>query len=461
MSENRNLVELIIEPIKQQLPVLGLLFRPKILALKIKNGSVNLPMAVTFFAFCLSIVTVFSYAFGVKSPIPSALNRAFGTEAFDILDVPIVGEAITYTITISYFGLFIIPGDLVLRHSRFETHRRFLLIYYIIFSGFCIFWEGFAIVLESTMHLPVLTRTILIVLCLVSAAHQLKSVARIYDRSIKQVILRSSIAAIPLAAILLLVVIVGVYVMNLTGIQSSLQVSPRMDVVGTQGVSEADRRPAAAAPQVFPRYDYLSKVRIPAAAIDIVNQWSPAPLRNGTHVEDLIRFQPAAILEQLGRDRLSPVGSAGRALYQIDDASIIRLGDRIVGHMAVHLDIGASAASEARHIEASVAKSVGIEDQASAAVKILLDQMVGQMMVDMNVELEYKVLKALAHTSSAPQSPAVAQQDQDADRHAVAHQTDTGRHPPAIAPRPGAAASPMTGQGNRPKRQTPRSGYRQ
>jgi hypothetical protein len=152
------------------------------------------------------------------------------------------------------------------------------------------------------------------------------------------------------------------------------------------------------------RFDYLKPLRLNVASIDIEDrappvQQAPSPT------------SPAQALRQMAEDRLSAGGGSGRAVFVIDQATIIPASGGLDGVLAVHLDVLTGEGRRAGFAEARVARrATGREARGGDAAYRLLRQ----MMADMNVELEYQVGRSLHDwlqvTSEAAPAPASVQQ---------------------------------------------------
>ena len=169
---------------------------------------------------------------------------------------------------------------------------------------------------------------------------------------------------------------------------------------------------APAARTSFPplRYDHLTPIRLDVARIDVDERFVPAP--GGLDAQSPVR--PADALRGMARDRLLPGGTSGRAVFVIDEASIIGAQGGLNGKMAVHLDVLTADGRRAGFAEAQVSRRrVGTERGES--VHEVLYEMTRQMMDDMNVEFEYQVRRALRDsvqdTATAPAPAPVEQQD--------------------------------------------------
>jgi len=164
-------------------------------------------------------------------------------------------------------------------------------------------------------------------------------------------------------------------------------------------------------------YDYLTKIKLDVGSIDIDDRW--APRGAAQHMEYAAPTAPRTALRQMAEDRLVPGGTTGRAVFVIDDASLIRVGHRYEGNFAVHIDL--YDANEAKIGAASArvrgARAMTADDEDNAPDDLYA--LTRKLMDDMNVELEFQIRRAfrqkLQTTSpSAPAPDAVQTQDLDA-----------------------------------------------
>lgn len=156
-------------------------------------------------------------------------------------------------------------------------------------------------------------------------------------------------------------------------------------------------------PHEFPplRYTYLPPLRLKVATIDIEQRFIPSGVPPDVSPQDPV--PPVQALRQMAQDRLQAFGTTGRAVFSIQDASLIRQGDTVIGNMAVGLDIYTSDNTRAGFAEARVSRrrTGNLGDLPSA-----LYDMTRAMMDDMNVEFEYQVRRSLkdwlATTTAVP-----------------------------------------------------------
>ncbi len=168
-------------------------------------------------------------------------------------------------------------------------------------------------------------------------------------------------------------------------------------------------------PQFEPlHYEYLTKIRLDVARVDIDDSW--APRGEDRHVEYLSPMQPLDALRQMANDRLVAGGNTNRALFTIEDASIIRLANSYQAKLAVRLDILDDAGNKLRGIEARVTDVHPITSESGEAVRQDLYALTRQAMDDMNVEFEYQIRRRLnaqmePTTPTAPAPPPVGTED--------------------------------------------------
>lgn len=169
------------------------------------------------------------------------------------------------------------------------------------------------------------------------------------------------------------------------------------------GCGDGDPLPAR---DGFPplNYSYLTPLRLNVASIE-----EAAPPPPGS-LDDINPAPPAQALLRMAQDRLSAGGTLGRAVFSIDEASIVRRGGGLDGVLAVHLDVLTSEGSRAGFAEARVSRRAdGIGDLRSALYDITV-----QMMQDMNIEFEFQVRQSLRdwlqEATTAPPPAAVEKQ---------------------------------------------------
>ena len=201
--------------------------------------------------------------------------------------------------------------------------------------------------------------------------------------------------------------------------------------------------PPAPPPQAFEplHYEYLTKIRLDVARIDVDANW--APRGEAQHVEYLAPVQPLDALREMANDRLVAGGSANRALFRIEDASIIRRGGAYQATLAVRLDIQDETGNRVSGIEARVADVRPVSGGSAGAVREDLYALTRQAMDDMNVEFEFQIRRHLnakmePTSTTAPAPPAVRTEDLG----------PPGSSPPPAPPDQGLApAPPPPGQG--------------
>lgn len=190
---------------------------------------------------------------------------------------------------------------------------------------------------------------------------------------------------------------------------------------------------AGGEPQSFPplRYSDLPPIGLNVANISVEEHFVPSLVP-----PDVTQFDPAPpvdALRAMAEDRLKALGSAGRAVFIIKDASLVRHGDTISGTMDVLLNVYPSQTGpRAGFAEASVSRQYTghISD-----LRATLYDMTKKMMQSMNVEFEYQVRHRLHDwlASGTAAVPPVQQQPLNA--------TGTPTSPPSAAPASGQPTS--------------------
>lgn len=154
-------------------------------------------------------------------------------------------------------------------------------------------------------------------------------------------------------------------------------------------VGDAAPVPVLTQPLAPLSFDYLPKLRLNVASVRVENRSAILP----GDVSSLSPIVPAGALRQMAEQRLVPAGSAGTAVFVIDDASIIQAPGSLTGTMTVHLDVLTGDGQRAAFAEARVAR---IRTTVNGGdLPTLLATLTREMMDQMNVEFEYQVRHAL------------------------------------------------------------------
>jgi hypothetical protein len=152
-------------------------------------------------------------------------------------------------------------------------------------------------------------------------------------------------------------------------------------------------------------WDYLPRLKLNVASIDIDDSWTPG---NGRREQgSLAPTPPGDALRKMAEDRLLAAGTSGRAVFVIDDASIVQSRDKYAGTFAVHLDISTSDGTRSGYAEARVLRTRNIDDDSSEGERAELYDLIKHMMSDMNVEFEYQIRRSL-HDYLLTGAPAAA-----------------------------------------------------
>ncbi len=196
------------------------------------------------------------------------------------------------------------------------------------------------------------------------------------------------------------------------------------------------------------RYNYLPVLKLNVASIEIENEWQPGD--EPDHVESLAPETPLAALRQMAKDRLGAYGTSGKAVFVIEDASLVRDGPELSGSFAVRLDVYSADGTKAGFAEARAAQSAHAPSGEGQAFRQALYDLTGRLMNTMNVEFEYQLRRSLgdwlAQSSTTPaaieSAPLPAPGATGAAPAPAAAPSGT---PPAPAAVPPAGAGPQPG----------------
>jgi hypothetical protein len=137
-------------------------------------------------------------------------------------------------------------------------------------------------------------------------------------------------------------------------------------------------------------YGHLTPLRLNVGAIQIEQRYVPSSVP--LDVSQLDPMPPVQALRNMAEDRLQAFGSAGRAVFVIQEASLTRQRDTILGSFAIELDVYTSDNTRAGFAQARVTRSYtgDLDDLPSK-----LYDMTKDMMDTMNVEFEFQVRRSL------------------------------------------------------------------
>jgi hypothetical protein len=137
-------------------------------------------------------------------------------------------------------------------------------------------------------------------------------------------------------------------------------------------------------------YGHLTPLRLNVGAIQIEQRYVPSSA--SPDVSQLDPMPPVQALRNMGTDRLQAFGSTGQAVFVIQEASLIRQRDNILGSFAVELDVYTADNTRAGFAQARVTRRVtGDPDDLPPT----LYDMTKDLMDTMNVEFEYQVRRSL------------------------------------------------------------------
>ncbi len=211
-------------------------------------------------------------------------------------------------------------------------------------------------------------------------------------------------------------------------------------------------------------YEYLKQLRLNVASVDVVDHSAPAGSRDMTAQDPV---SPGQVLAQMGRDRLYAAGTAGRAVFTVDTATIRQgEGGALNGELGVHVAVFNDAGQQMAYAEARVTRQ-HVPGSDPENLRNNLYDMTRQMMDDMNVELEYQVRRSmrgwlvtntavpapviatpLSPASPAPPAPAPAPQPEPmaplADQPPPSDQAPVQSPPMRMSPPPGFLQPPVS-----------------
>jgi hypothetical protein len=151
------------------------------------------------------------------------------------------------------------------------------------------------------------------------------------------------------------------------------------------------------------RYNYLPPIEMKVAGIVIEQRFVPAGVP--PDVSNLDPVQPVDALKAMANDRLIPLGTDNKAVFEIQNASLVRQNGVIAGTFQVTLSIVDDSGNRLGFATAQVtSQHTGSEDH----IRKTLYDLTKSMMANMNVEFEYQVRKSLQPwltSATAPDQP--------------------------------------------------------
>jgi hypothetical protein len=152
------------------------------------------------------------------------------------------------------------------------------------------------------------------------------------------------------------------------------------------------------------RYHDLPPIQVKVASIVIEQRFIPAGVP--PDVSGQAPTPPVEALKAMGSDRLQAFGTAGKAIFAVLDASLMRDDEDVVtGSFAVSLTIVDDSGAQLGFAEAHVqSRHTGPIDE----IRPVLYDMTKGMMHDMNIEFEYQIrhnLKGWLTDAAAPGTP--------------------------------------------------------
>jgi hypothetical protein len=163
--------------------------------------------------------------------------------------------------------------------------------------------------------------------------------------------------------------------------------------------ASSDSTPPLQAP---PAYSFLTPLRVNVLDIEVVEP-GPGP---AWRVDPPAPLSPVALALQMGRDRLVPVGTTGRARFVIDSATLVRevasggglfsqATERLTCVIHVRVEILGTEGRRIGFTEAEARRTATMVDEGPASRARAADQIVRQTMDDLNVEFEFQIRRNL------------------------------------------------------------------
>jgi hypothetical protein len=187
-------------------------------------------------------------------------------------------------------------------------------------------------------------------------------------------------------------------------------------------------------------FGYLTPMRLNVASIEVEQNFVPSGLPPDVTQYDPIN--PLAVLKLMAEQRLQAVGATGRAVFIINDASVIGQGNTITGTFAVTLAVYDSAGERVGYAQATATRQMtGFGEDLRGALYSLTTSLMQQM----NVEFEYQVRRSLANwlVSASAVPPSVQQAPLPAAPPSPAPGAPPARTAP-VTPPPAATPAPST-----------------
>jgi hypothetical protein len=177
------------------------------------------------------------------------------------------------------------------------------------------------------------------------------------------------------------------------------------------------------------RYDYLAPLRLNVAAVQVEQRFVPSGVP--PDVTQFAPVPPLTALRAMAEDRLQTLGNNDRAVFVIQNASLIRRGSTITGNFAVELDIYNTPTTRAAFAQASVSGTYSgdlddLPGRLYDLTKTLMDRM--------NVEFEFQARRSLGSWLLSAGAPRVPVQQQPL--------TQEPQQPPPFTPEPLVPRSP-------------------
>ncbi|TPG57471.1 hypothetical protein EAH89_11135 [Roseomonas nepalensis] len=150
-------------------------------------------------------------------------------------------------------------------------------------------------------------------------------------------------------------------------------------------------------------YAYLTPLRLNVAELEVLD--NPPDAR----VDPPAPLLPSAEVARMGRDRIIPSGTAGRARFVVETANLIRSGDAVAVLLRARVEVLDNDRRLA-YAEAEARRGIIGAGGGAAARARVAETLVSRAMEDLNVEFEVQVRRNLRDwlletTPTAPVAP--------------------------------------------------------
>ena len=150
-------------------------------------------------------------------------------------------------------------------------------------------------------------------------------------------------------------------------------------------------------------WDYLPPIPLNVASVEVDQRFFPSGV--SPDVTPQAPIKPVDALRTMASERLRVFGSTGKAVFVIQDASLVRRDGAISANLIVTLAIHREGGERAAYVEARVTRR---DQGGSGSLRHSLYQTVKSMMDQMNVELEFQIRRNMKEFITEPTAASTA-----------------------------------------------------